>query len=559
MLTNTALVITSVDDISLVDKYPGAKHIALDRSIMQLCKECHLKHILHYCDFKSDFYDTDIACIIANKWYRGEDGIDLSIDEFSMGLTLEYRLSESIASAIRYYCAFKGILDIYSEVIIPNNIPKLLKDVLSTFGDRIKFIHSNNDIYEVFNFPIYRNSISRVKIHWLSPIAHFLQKFYFKSLTNRVLFFSDWTYKYQKNNSFLFMNLFNITKSYYLTKPPKSSIVLTDDIVLNKDIEANVKNTLKRFSKKYDKSLSKLIFRIIKDEYYLLKSDAIYMYSMYKDLLGEYKPKAVVIYNTTYPWHVIVMQIANTMQIPVAVAQDGFPVYANKYNFSNDRSGLRPLVKNYFVMGCIGRKLMSGSNFTSINKVQIKPPLLDYCTNTKNNGQKNNTALILFDDPPISNLLTEWDYRYQHIVNIIKCLADIGISDVTIKIKEGADEIDILTLQKVLHNYSDIAVIGGKLSEHIHLFSLVVGSLGSAIAEVIYTDTPYYIFEPYYNGITDKTLYESSILSLGKGGASRDINELKKNILTRNSFLIDKEELADGANMSDINFDNLVY
>ncbi len=183
---------------------------------------------------------------------------------------------------------------------------------------------------------------------------------------------------------------------------------------------------------------------------------------------------------------------------------------------------------------------------------------MDYCTNTKNNSQKNNTALILFDDPPISNLLTEWDYRYQHIVNIIKCLADVGILDVTIKIKEGANEIDIRALQKVLHSYSNVSIIGGKLSEHISLFSLVVGSLGSAVAEAIYTDIPYYIFEPYYNGVTDKTLYESSILSLGKGGASRDINELKKNILAKNPFLISKEELVKGVNMSDINFNNLV-
>lgn len=558
----SSLVIASIDNILLISKYKDAQCIALDRSIMHICREYDMVHILKFCDLKSDFYDSDIASIIANKWYRGKYDNDLSTDVFSMGLVLEFRLSEVIANVIRYYSAFKGILEVYDEVIVPDNIPKLLKDILLSFGNRVRFIHSNNDICELFNYPLDFSVVSKVKPHWLSPVAIFLQSCLLKRLKNRVLLFSDWTYKNEKNNSFLFMNSLNITKGYYLGNRFNSSVSLTDDVIYNDDIEINVMKILAKYSKQLDTTLGKLILQTIKREYFLLKDDAVYMYCMYKDLLTKYEPKAIVVYSTLYPWHVMVMDVASKMKIPVVVAQDGISVYATEYEFPNDRSGKRKLVRNYFVMSPLVQKLMANKSLSSINKVKISPPLISYYTNIIKKNKKTNKALVLFNDATFSNLLGEWDYRYNYIVDVVKSvIMGTGTRRIIIKVKKGSENhAKILILRSVLnrHGYNDIAIVGGQLYDHIQSCDLIVGSLGSAMIESIYNNVPYYIFEPYYHGISDKRLYSESILSSQDVVVSRTACELRENIELGKDSFIGKKDLFYDTTMSNINFDNLI-
>jgi len=562
--TPKSVIITSIKDIVLIDKYPSAQYIALDRTIIHLHEEHDLMHVLDFCNLGGDFYDADISSMIANKWYRGKSGNDLSMDIFSMGLVLEYRLSEVLAHVIRYYSAFKGILEVYDELIVPDNIPKLLKDILLYIDNGVRFIHSDNGICEAFNFPLYRNVVSKVKPHWLSPIAIFLQKFSRKNLKNRALLFPGGIYQSEKNDLFLLMNSFNITKGYYLDGQFKTSVSLTDDVIHNDDIEIHVMSILAKYSKKFDVVLGKLILETIKSEYFLLKDDAVYMYGMYHNLLSRYEPKAVVVYSTKYTWHVMIMQVANKLNIPVIVVQDGITVYINKYNFPNDRSGRSALVKNYCVMSPLVQSLMANHTMSTINKVQSIPPLIhryDHKTITKIN-KKTNKVLVLFNDPPVSSLLTEWDSRHSYIIDAVKSvLASNRKLSVVVKVKEGGDAGNNIKMLRMFLNeygYDDVSIVRGQLYEQIPLVDLVVGGVGSAMIEVLYNNVPYYIFEPYYYGISDETLYTESILSSLDVVVSRTDNELRENIELGKKSFIDKKDLFYDTGMPNIDFDNLI-
>jgi hypothetical protein len=555
-LGKVAVLITSLEDIDLINEYPNSTYIALDKSIQQLNPNLNLKCILDYFDPHTEFSDPNIAYIIANKWYRSENNTDISNNAFSMGLILEARLSGVIASIVRYYVAFNKICGNFDNFLVPKNIPKMLKDIAICFEPKVGFIDTGNCIYEPFNFPLKRTDIPCVKVHRLSAFARIMQTLLFKKTKNKVLCFSDWSYSNQKNHNFLYMNSKKIFDGFYLSNSYVKDSDCFNDTYERAEVYHKIKVILNDISIKFDETLCNVILDAILYEYFIVTEKAIESYCIYSELIKKYSPKSIIIPGASYAWYSMIMQIAGIHNVPVIVVLDGYLTYIKKFEFPYDRFNSKILVKNFAVMGDAGEELMSNNRFNTLNKVKIKPPLLDHYQEKNCDCIKKYGALILFPYPDISNLLTRWDCRHESVINIIECLYKVGINNIAIKIKEGNNGDDIGTLESILkiNHYSEVEVLTGPLKGCIDMARVVIGPLGSSVVESVYNDIPYYIYEPRYNGLSNEELVGSIA---GRDFCSRNISELKNNLLNNNFFLMNRKKMLNGIFMSDIDFESL--
>jgi hypothetical protein len=352
------------------------------------------------------------------------------------------------------------------------------------------------------------------------------------------------------------MNSYNPLYGFYLNENIERSSYIESIFQYDFAYET-IEKILKTSCTECSFSLCDLILEKIEYEFSLVKDKAAHAYFMYKELLGHYKPTSIILPGTTYPWYSMIMQIADSFHIPVIIVLDGYQTYMNKYEFSINRNNEQTLIKNYAVMGFSGQKLMLSKRFSMVNKVRIRPPLLDFYNNVDYKiSEKHYGAIILFPYPIISNPNSRCDLRFKYVVDVVKCLKDIGIKNLMIKVKDGDNGGDINVLREILDIslHSDVKVETGGFYKYVNLTDLVVGGMGTSIVESAYKKTPYYVYEPYYNGITDDNI-KNSILE--KGTVFRDIESLKDGVFNGSYSVLNKEDLFEGIKMSEINFKKL--
>jgi hypothetical protein len=243
--------------------------------------------------------------------------------------------------------------------------------------------------------------------------------------------------------------------------------------------------------------------------------------------------------------------------VPVLIVVDGYQTYVNKYQFPINKENNQILVKNYAVMGYAGEKLMSSKQFSMVNKIRIKPPLLDFYNQISLNlSDRSYDAMILFPYPILSNPNSKGDLRFMYIIEVLECLESIGLNNLLVKVKDGNNGKDIERLREILsiHAHDNVEVTTGAFHKYVNLVTFVVGGVGTSIAESLYNDTPYYVYEPYYNGIVDSDINNSI---LNNSLIFRDIEALKTGILNRSYLMLDKENLFSGIKMSEIDFKEL--
>jgi hypothetical protein len=353
-----ALLVTSNNDIRLLDEFPNATYVALDYTILQLNPGKNLEYFLQNSNYDANI--SSLAFDIASRWYRDKNGNDLSVNPFSMGLILEWRLGVIIASIIRYHSAFNEWLKRVDFIVIPESVPTLFKEVALCFSSRVKFIDSRHTCYEPFTFPMKHYEVCAVSVKGMSALARMAQYPFFKKNQGKILCFSDWTYEKQKNKHFLYMNSHNLLNGFYLNSNVKRGEWKGGDTLFNHSHEI-IKNMLKDFPVGDSNLLSDLVFEKIKSEFFLVKEKAEFAYSLYKELLEFYKPTSIILPGTTDPWHLMIMQIASSLHIPVLIVLDGYRIYMNEYEFPIDRNGNKTLVKNCAVMGRV--ELMTSEKY----------------------------------------------------------------------------------------------------------------------------------------------------------------------------------------------------
>jgi hypothetical protein len=550
---NLAVLVTSIHNLdSLKKSYKEASFLALDYSIIQTSGDEHIKPFL--VDSISDYRFPNLSGEIASQWYRDKDGCDYLSGEFSMGLTIERRIGILTAIFIQYYSSLEHWIQQFDKIIIPSNIPILIKNIFLCFPDKVTFVNSSESYCKQVELLLDRAIVQDVSVHRLSPIVRKIQSVFSSRLKRKILCFSDWTYENQRNNQLLYMNSYNFMNGCYFENvksvcdmPKSIDKKLATDSIIRVLVES-------KFN--YSKRFLNGIVNLINYEYCRSIDSAIQIYYTYKKLLEDYLPTAIIVPGTVHPGYSMVMQISDKMKIPVLVVLDGFMVRIEKHEFYMSRKGNNPLVKNFASMGNTGYKLFKNYAPQSINIIKISPPIFDHFKDANPSSRTVYDVMILMPFPNLLNSNSRWDRRYKQVIDIARCLYSLGFCRIAVKVKQGKYEQDTIKIMNsiIKHEAINLSIVTGPSHKVIHSSLRIIGQLGTSIVEANYSMIPYYIYEPYENGITDNDIKKSIV---NAQPIARNIIELESNLINNKCISLDKTDLCSGIDMVNIDFSSL--
>jgi len=556
-----AILLTSCKDIQLL-KDKGFSGIAGAYPIIQENESLNLDYFLDYPNPKIDLHS--LVGEVALGWYDNDDVNIYSNQKISIGAMLNRRVLVEFSSALRYYFAFNKYVKKYDKIFISNNIPDSLSLVSEYFNGDIEFFHSDNEFDKHMTPSPLRGLIPGVRIHgFFSKCLRILQSPFLKYLKNKVLIINDWTYRKVDNVDCLNINSFNPLKTFCL-RHGKEYLAHAEEIfpnsLNNKSISYNIEKVLATFDIENDIKLDlvDLFTKIVQKEYLENRVKFVKMYCTYREMFEHYKPSMVVSPGYSTAEYQVLCRISKLNQVPIMYIQDGFMFYLDKYVFSYNKEQLT----NYFaIMGDYVEELYKRIfNDTEVKTIRIYPPVIQ-THRDKRKGNVSKAAIILFPYGFIFSPYCRWDKKYKYAIDAANVLASLGYKDIKVKMKPGFEpfdrELENQLMRRLLdkNNHTNVEIIFDKLSDHLNNTSLIVGQMSTAIIEAIYQDIPYYVYEPYSLGSTERMIKES-ILDISV--ISRDIYELKKSIFGKNSIRLDKDKIFNGIKLDDIDYKELI-
>jgi hypothetical protein len=278
------------------------------------------------------------------------------------------------------------------------------------------------------------------------------------------------------------------------------------------------------------------------------------VYASCRLIFEDYNPEAIILPGCANATYAMIMQIAKERHVPVIVALDGYLAYISKYEFYRDRDGIGLLVKNFAAMGYLSVDLLNRINF-NFNCVKcINPPIFDH---DYKNKSKEYDAIVLLPYPNILNIKTRWDFRVKYVFEVITYLQLRGFTRLAIKIKEGVCKGEALNhIDEIINKnkMKNIEVLTGSLSEVLSSAEIMIGSMSTAIFESVKHDIPYYVYEPYYCGVSDSDIVNSTIYG---NYIARDVKDLEFALENKKNITFDKKLMTGESALIDIDFDKL--
>ena len=89
----------------------------------------------------------------------------------------------------------------------------------------------------------------------------------------------------------------------------------------------------------------------------------------------------------------------------------------------------------------------------------------------------------------------------------------------------------------------------GNLYDIVNDTKIIVGQAATALIESNIANTPYYIYEPSYCGLSDNDIERSVFKDTYY---ARTLADLEANIATLRDSILDRNKLVDGSTMTDI-------
>ena len=549
MAKEYAYLVASNDQyLELKTTYPKAYFIKLDSSIsINLNQDLDVfvnhvpKHINPY-----------IGAEFARIWYRDRSNFDHTfINGYSMGNFLERRLGIFFTYLLKFYFSAEHWHKKKIAIRVPLKIPYPLKSILRIF-DNFEFIDIDSSYQIDLDLMINRAKPSPLRIHWSTPIFNSIQRlFFFLNFKRKTICFSDWTYKGISNSNFIFSNSKNPLKGFYFQRPEKfkikNKVKFKREIALENLINFSFENKIS-----YARELSLVLLKNIEKEIADCLPIAEKGYEILLKTIKKYQPKKIILPGFLYSHYTLVLHLSKKLKIPVIVVIDGYTVRYSKYEFFLDEYGNDFLVRNFASMGTDFHSLISSKAKNKSNLVEIRAPILLHLKE-KSLSQYKYDAMILLSYPNLLNIFNRWDKRFESLKELIFVLQEIGLKNIAIKVKEGSlKSQNIASL--VGSDLVNIDFIDGHLHKSIHQAGLIIGQLSTALVETTYINKPYYVFEPFENGLTEQDI-KDSIIDLNL--VSRDCNSLRDNILKNNYFKTSPTSLESGIKIEQIASDKL--
>lgn len=493
---------------------------------------------------------------VAYTWYRNEHYVDNYENKFSVGIALQTKVEAMISYNLKYYFIFKLILEKNELVILPNNLNHDLKAI-------INILNGNTRIYDAFSEDINGLNImldalgviTRYPINKYSPYMYKLQKLVPLSKNRKTLVFADWTYSHYVSDNFLYQNSKNLFNGFYTKQPPKNIHLLMSTFPKNININNNKVDEIKnKIINEEDKvNLSQLFKKAISNEYKLSLENLCISYLIIRDIFENYKPNQFICSTINHPWHTIMAEISREMKIKSSIVLDGYATYLDKLYYSKDSKNKKYLFDNYAFSGSLAEEL-SNKYFPQVKGDLIKFPISDLIPKKENVINERYDALVMMLYPGYGNPNSHYDQRFQYVLDIIKILIRNNYKKIAIKIKNAnkkAVSYELKLMKNILlsNSLGDLEIYGGNLHDIIHDTGLIVGQAGTALIESNIANTPYYIYEPSYSGLSDNDIERSVFKDTYY---ARTLADLEANIAMLRDSILDRNKLVDGSTMTDI-------
>ena len=490
---------------------------------------------------------------IAANWYRNEEGKDFIENDFSIGVSIDRRVRFLGANIIKYYMAFKHWAEEYDQIILEPNMPEIIYEIAKIFKGKISLDKAIPSIYlkgksHNSNVNLYfkgRAHIKPIPTKKRSAMLYLFQDILNIDKQNRVLCFPDWTYDSVIPGNFLVLNSKNPKKGFYFKKTDTQ----INPIELNEEIISLIKhrvNAIIKGSNVNDDDKNNLVILfvdMILKEYNKSKNILFQIYYTIVDLFDNYKPCRVVLPNMIYCWYSMVLQVARKKHIKTIVVTDGYLTFDEDNYFQKDHSGKKYIVDEYAAMGDYNIDILSKYS-ESVHLQNISTPLSHH-NKYKPNVKKKYDALIMMPYPWLSSINGLWDSRHRFIHEVEMLLEELSIKSIAIKVKTGRDKMEVNSIK----SYSQKDIISGHFHDIANQCKIVIGTLGTGTIESSLSDIPYYLYEPYYNGLSSKSISSSFV---NKEYFARDINSLSSNIINHNSVSLSSDKILNGANLKNI-------
>ena len=562
-MSKKAILVSSPDEYNHLDsRYRNADYYATNYYSFLKLKDYGVKYLYADPEETSDDYESIIE--LASTWYRNASGLDIfSKEGISFAPLITRSLISSFANDFRNFNAILPLTRKYTSILVANNAEQSFIRVASVFDKKIELFESDAKPNPIFSSSPTRTVItSFLNREIRSYIARILQAPFLSSIRKKNLVWSDWSYKeiFRKRKDSLYQNSYAPWRGFYITK--KNEYIsnaeeifpdsIQNDCLSNESLSKRMK--LKNID--WDERLIDLfidsINRIYSDSYLQLRES----YTALVYALKLYSPKCVILPGETSFSHILILQIAKSMDIKRVMSLDGFPVLLEKSLNCYDESGDELLFSTYIGYGSAAKDqyIKRGIPLEKI-KVSI-PPICNRLAVKKEKAKGKSIGVVIMSYYPNQhNPQTRWDMRYKFVSDIIKLLIELGEGSINLKIKDGLgsrNEAESYEKYFALSgiNSSAVNIFHGESSEAIASASYIIGQASSACFESALLEKKYYVYEPKENGITDEML-NSTIADIND--VPRTIDELRSALVNRKSLVFkEKNYLTDGESLDQI-------
>jgi hypothetical protein len=487
--------------------------------------------------------NAELTGELSQFWYRDKTGNSLLVkDGLCLGSIMQRNIRYLISRYFRFRCAFEKCSSLFQTVAISPALPVEV--------DLASAVMKSKRVYDPNLGNFFGNAVPDLIIGQLtapniskySNLLYFLQPFFAQNLKNKILCLKDWTYEQAilEKTDWLLENSKNICRgAYHAPVLNRSPFNIEFD---EKLFFPRILSILDRLRVNNSRAVAMDLTEIIRYHYDSWITIIIKHRAVMSRFLDNYEPSAVLVPGMNNPMSQVMVELCSIANIPTVLLPDGLWSHFDKYDTHLSHDGKRLAVK----MACLHPALYDLATRKRIlpkdQTCKVFPHLPSKEGDSVARFCPASRVLLCF---PYGNAYSpkfRWDLSFKYCMDCVRALNTAGFQNITIKVKQSKSKIrgdiesQLLYLLK-MSGFSKVRVRSDTFYSALKKSDFVVGPLSSASMEAVYSNKPYFLYEPYYNGFEVGRAIE---IVFGEDCIARDLDDLVKNIQKMRSAKVRK-------------------
>jgi len=563
-------IISSKEEFFLLKK-KFTEFYAENFELFCILKKYGVRYLFYNNIYKNNANTEKLINVFSKKWFLD---LNKKKDIFEIeGMSISNIINRRISINLTYLFRFFFVINNFKKkkIYISSNCSNFLIEASKAFSN-VKIKNLLNNKKQLFMSPVPNRAIFHVpKILAFYKLFRIIQKFLPKK---KVLYIKNETsLKLAKKNSQLLVgNTINIFKSFYfsknnfLYKKYKKLNILQFTPTKKKIVEKNLKKILANFfTLNYQtRKIIKIFICLLEKEFVKNKKTLIKILSIYEDIILFYKPKYIIQSGECDETNIIISELCFKHKIINFLLLDGYQFFLDKFIFFLKYPAKSFYFNKVFAFGSANKKIYLDQGFKNKQIVKINSPLLNKCFTLLNFNKK--IPLILGYQPNLNCYKTPFDIQIKVELDLIKFLQSLNYKNIILKLKQGSQALSGVShktadyYKYLFQEYFDtkmtinLDVNSQKLEKNFSKTEFIIGGFSTSIIEAIHFKVPYYFYEPVENGYKKNNF--KSVRLFNESKMSKNLDELKKNLINKNYISFSKKKLIYKKELSNINIYN---